>query len=79
MTTWTWGSRAPDAEGCGVSGDEGDAKAAAVAWMREHKATTARAEPVQLDVMESAYVPAGQAIEAVTNDTNRILWRPADL
>ena len=44
MTTWTWGSRAPDAEGCGVSGDEGDAKAAAVAWMREHKATTARAE-----------------------------------
>jgi hypothetical protein len=34
---------------------------------------------VQLDVMESAYVPAGRAIEAVTNEDNRITWRPADL
>jgi hypothetical protein len=77
MTAWTWESRAPGAGGCGVSGDEDGAKAAAVAWMREHEATAARAEPVQLDVMEAAYVTAGQAIEAATNDDNWITWRPA--
>jgi hypothetical protein len=77
MTAWTWESRAPGAGGCGVSGDEDEAKAAAVAGMREHEAAAARTEPVQLDVMESAYVPAGQAIEAATHDDNRITWRPA--
>jgi hypothetical protein len=45
--------------------------------MREHEATAARTEPVQLDVMESACVPAGQAIEAATHDDNGITWRPA--
>jgi hypothetical protein len=79
MTAWTWESSAPDAGGCGVSGDEDGAKAAAVAWMREHEATAARAEPVQLDVMEWAYVPAGQAIEAAALDDNQITWQPAAL
>jgi hypothetical protein len=60
-----------------VSGDEEDAKAAAMAWMRKHQATAARAEPVQLDVMESAYVPAGRAIEAAAHDDNQITWHPA--
>lgn len=77
MTAWTWESSAPGAGGCGVSGDEEDAKAAAVAWMLEHQATAGRAEPVRLDVMESAYVPAGQAIEAAAHDGNRITWQPA--
>jgi hypothetical protein len=77
MTTWTWESSAPGAGGCGVSGDEEDAKAAATAWMRKHQATAARAEPVQLDVMESAYVPAGRAIEAAAHDDNQITWHPA--
>jgi hypothetical protein len=77
MITWTWESRGPGAEGCGVSGGEDEAKAAAVAWMREHSATTARAEPVCLDVMESAYVPVGRAIEAARRGDNWITWRLA--
>lgn len=76
MITWTWESSAPGAEGCGVSGGEEEAKAAAAAWMREHLATAARAEPVRLDALELAYVPAGRAIEAARDGGNRITWRP---
>jgi hypothetical protein len=78
MIAWTWESRAPDAGGCGVSGDAAAAIASATKWMREHQATAARAEPVVLDVMESTYVPAGQAIEAAAGDGSQITWKPAE-
>jgi hypothetical protein len=76
MIRWTWDSSAPDAEGCGVSDGEVEARAAAGAWMREHRATAARAAPVCLDAVELAYVPAGRPIEAAM-DGNLITWRPA--
>jgi hypothetical protein len=78
MIRWIWDSSAPDADGCGVSDGEVEARAAAAAWMREHQAIAARAEPVRLDAVELAYVPAGRAIEAAT-DGNLITWRPAAL
>ena len=75
MIRWTWDSSAPGAEGCGVSDGEDEARAAAVAWMREHQATVARAEPVRLDAVELAYVPAGRAIMAARDGGDRITWR----
>lgn len=79
MITWTWDSSGPGVQGCGVSGGEAEAMAAAMAWMREHQATAARAAPVLLDVMELAYVPAGRAIEAAREADNRITWHLAPL
>jgi len=79
MIRWTWDSSAPGAEGCGVTEGQVEARAAAVAWMREHHATAARAAPVRLDALELAYVPAGRAIEAARDGENRITWQPAAL
>jgi hypothetical protein len=79
MTTWTRDSKVPGAEGCGVNDGEDEAKAAAEEWMREHRATAARAAPVRLDALESAYVPAGRPLEAAAHDDNRITWHPAAL
>jgi hypothetical protein len=76
MIAWTWESVAPDAGGCGVNGDAAAAIDAATKWMREHEATAARAEPVVLDVMESAYVPAGRAIVVIAGDGDRITFKP---
>jgi hypothetical protein len=47
--------------------------------MREHLAAAARAEPVRLDLVDLAYVPAGRAIEAARDSDNRITWHPAAL
>ena len=79
MIRWTWDSSAPGAEGCGVSDGEAQAREAAAQWMTEHQATAARAEPVRLDALELAYVPAGRAIEAVRDADNRITWHPTAL
>jgi hypothetical protein len=62
-----------------VSDGEVEARTAAAAWMREHQATAARAEPVSLDALELAYVPAGRPIEAARDGDNRITWHPAAL
>jgi hypothetical protein len=78
MIRWTWDSSAPDAQGCGVSDGEVEAMAAATASMREHRATAARAEPVRLDVVELAYIPAGRPIVAA-RDGDSVTWRPAAL
>ena len=78
MIRWTWDSSVPGAEGCGVSDGEIEARDAAAEWMEEHQATAARAEPVRLDAVDLAYVPAGRGIEAA-RDGNRITWRPAAL
>jgi hypothetical protein len=78
MTAWTWESSAPGAEGCGVSDGEDGAMAGAAAWMREHAAVSARVEPVCLDAVELAYVPAGRGVEAV-RDGDSVTWRPAPM
>jgi hypothetical protein len=78
MIWWTWDSSAPGAQGCGVSDREGGAMAAAAAWMREHRATVARAAPVSLDAVELVYVPAGRGVEAVRVGDS-VTWRPAAL
>ena len=46
--------------------------------MLEYSGTVAWAAPVDLDAMESAYVPAGPAIVAAARG-DRILWHPVDL
>jgi hypothetical protein len=76
MIAWTWDSSAPDAGGCGVSDGEDGAMAAAAAWMREHAATVAHAEPVRLDAVELAYVPAGRPIVAARVGDS-VTWRAA--
>ena len=78
MIAWTWDSAAPDAQCCGVSDREDRAMAAAAAWMRAHHAAAARAEPVRLDVVELAYIPAGRPILAARVGDS-ITWRPAAL
>ena len=47
--------------------------------MRDNHGAGARAAPVDLDAMESTYVPAGDAIEAAAHDGNRITWHPVPL
>jgi hypothetical protein len=75
---WEWDCSAPDGSGGGgASDDEQGARSAAEKWMREHRGAAARAAPVDLDAMESAYVPAGPAIEAAAHDGGRITWQPA--
>jgi len=74
---WEWDCSAPGRSGGGVRGDEQWALQAAESWMREHRAIAARVAPVLLDVVELAYVPAGQALEAVVHGNDRITWRPA--
>jgi hypothetical protein len=76
---WEWDCSAPGRSGGGVRDDEERALQAAEAWMREHRASAARVAPVLLDVVELAYVPAGQALEAVQHGDNRITWRQARL
>jgi hypothetical protein len=74
---WEWTSSAPGRSGGGACDDEQGAREAAEAWMRDNHGTGARAAPVDLDAMESVYVPAGDAIEAAAHDGNRITWHPA--
>ena len=74
---WVWDSSAPGRSGAGVCNDEGRALRAVEAWMLEHRATAATVAPVLLDAMGEAYVPAGQALEAVVHGNDRIMWRPA--
>jgi hypothetical protein len=78
MIRWTWDASTPDAEGAGVSDGEARALAAAAAWMREHAASSARAEPVRLDAVDLVYVPAGRALEAA-REGDSVTWRPAAL
>ena len=78
MIRWTWDSSAPGAQGCGVSDGEYGAMAAAAAWMLAHRATVARAEPVRLDVVELAYIPAGRPIVAARVGES-VTWRPAPI
>jgi hypothetical protein len=74
---WEWTSFAPGGSGGGACDGEQQARTAAEKWMREHHGTVARAAPVDLDAMESKYVPAGDAIEAAAQDGDRITWQPA--
>ena len=76
MIQWAWESSAPDAGGCGVTDGEGGAMAAATAWMREHRGVAAHAEPVRLDVVELAYIPAGRGVVAARVGDS-VTWRPA--
>jgi hypothetical protein len=61
----------------GACDDEQKARKAAEAWMLDNHGTSARAAPVDLDAMESVYVPAGDAIEAAAGDGGRITWQSA--
>jgi hypothetical protein len=74
---WEWASSASGRSGGGACGDEQAARKAAETWMLDNEATSARAAPVDLDAMESVYVPAGMAIEAAAHDGGRITWQPA--
>jgi hypothetical protein len=74
---WTWDSAAPGCSAAGACHDEQRALRAVETWMREHQASAGRVAPVDLDAMESSYVPAGDAIEAAAHDGNRITWHPA--
>jgi hypothetical protein len=74
---WEWTSSAPGRSGGGACDDEQAGRRAAEAWMRDNRGTAARAAPVDLDAMESVYVPAGDAIEAAAHDGDRITWQPA--
>jgi hypothetical protein len=74
---WTWDCSVPDRSAAGGCHDEQRALRAAEARMRERRAAAARVAPVRLDVMESAYVPAGCPLEAVRHGNNLIAWRTA--
>jgi len=74
---WTWDCSVPGRSAGGACHDEQRALCAAEAWMREHQAAAARVAPVRLDVVELAYVPAGQPLEAVRHGNNQITWRQA--
>jgi hypothetical protein len=78
MIRWAWESSAPEAGGCGVSDGEGEAMAAAAHWMLAHQAAAARAEPVRLDAVDLAYVPAGRGVVAVRVGDS-VEWRLAAL
>jgi hypothetical protein len=69
MTAWTWESRAPGAGGCGASGDEGDAKAAAMAWMRP------RARPGPVGSEQPGAVDAGLRLDRLATPFCRFLLR----
>jgi hypothetical protein len=68
----------PRPERRGACDDQQAARRAAEAWMRNNHGTGARAAPVDLDAMESMYVPAGAAIEAAAHDGDQITWQPAE-
>jgi hypothetical protein len=74
---WTWDSAAPGCSAAGACHDEQRALRAAETWMREHRATAARVAPVSLDVVDFAYVPAGQPLVGIRHRDDQITWRPA--
>jgi hypothetical protein len=76
---WKWASSAPGRGGGGACHDERKAREDAEEWMLDNHAPSARVAPVNLDALEPAYVPAGDAIVAARDDGNRITWQPESL
>jgi len=78
ITLYSWRASAPGAAGGGVTDAEDSARAAAAAWMREHRTDNAVVDQVQLILdgcgLLTAYERTGLTWTGRRRGNHRITW-----